>query len=225
VDQYLLRASAARGTGGRQRPPQAAPGTRDRRGGTGTGAAEVPLPRPDGQRCAGERGLPGLRGLLRCDAGPRPGRGGGDQVGGLGSVLRCGPHRAATDLSMVRDAVARTHGARPRAARLGLGRRGRPAPGRRPISVIHRLIRSVPCGHASSSPPSPQLYSHPWGIGSSGLLGLPQKSAGGASPVRGSAGASPRPSSSSTSSSTSSGTWPPAVHSAQRMPMKLPMPV
>jgi isopentenyl-diphosphate delta-isomerase len=38
-------------------------------------------------------------------------------------------------------------------------------------------------------------------------------------------GASPRPSSSSTSSSTSSGTRPPAVHSAQRMPTKLPMPV
>jgi isopentenyl-diphosphate Delta-isomerase len=38
-------------------------------------------------------------------------------------------------------------------------------------------------------------------------------------------GASPRPSSSSTSSSTSSGTRPPAVHSAHRMPTKLPMPV
>jgi isopentenyl-diphosphate Delta-isomerase len=38
-------------------------------------------------------------------------------------------------------------------------------------------------------------------------------------------GASPRPSNSSTSSSTSSGTRPPAVHSAHRMPMKLPMPV
>jgi isopentenyl-diphosphate Delta-isomerase len=38
-------------------------------------------------------------------------------------------------------------------------------------------------------------------------------------------GASPRASNSSTSSSTSSGTWPPAVHSAQRMPTKLPMPV
>jgi isopentenyl-diphosphate Delta-isomerase len=38
-------------------------------------------------------------------------------------------------------------------------------------------------------------------------------------------GASPRASSSSTSSSTSSGTRPPAVHSAQRMPTKLPMPV
>ena len=38
-------------------------------------------------------------------------------------------------------------------------------------------------------------------------------------------GVSPRASSSSTSSSTSSGTWPPAVHSAQRMPTKLPMPV
>jgi hypothetical protein len=38
-------------------------------------------------------------------------------------------------------------------------------------------------------------------------------------------GANPRPSSSSTSSSTSSGTRPPAVHSAHRMPTKLPMPV
>jgi isopentenyl-diphosphate Delta-isomerase len=38
-------------------------------------------------------------------------------------------------------------------------------------------------------------------------------------------GASPRPSNSSTSSSTSSGTCPPAVHSAQRMPTKLPIPV
>ena len=38
-------------------------------------------------------------------------------------------------------------------------------------------------------------------------------------------GASPRPSNSSTSSSTSSGTRPPAVHSTQRMPTKLPMPV
>ena len=47
-------------------------------------------------------------------------------------------------------------------------------------------------------------------------------SAGGAGPVF---GVSPRASNSSTSSSTSSGTWPPAVHSAQRMPTKLPMPV
>ena len=47
-------------------------------------------------------------------------------------------------------------------------------------------------------------------------------SAGGAGSVL---GARPRASSSSTSSSTSSGTWPPAVHSAQRMPTKLPMPV
>ncbi len=38
-------------------------------------------------------------------------------------------------------------------------------------------------------------------------------------------GTSPRASSSSTSLSTSSGTRPPAVHSAQRMPTKLPMPV
>jgi isopentenyl-diphosphate Delta-isomerase len=38
-------------------------------------------------------------------------------------------------------------------------------------------------------------------------------------------GARPRPSNSSTSSSTSSGTRPPAVHSAHRMPTKLPMPV
>jgi len=44
-------------------------------------------------------------------------------------------------------------------------------------------------------------------------------------PVCGTVGASPRRSSSTTSSSTSSGTWPPAVHSAQRMPTKLPMPV
>ena len=38
-------------------------------------------------------------------------------------------------------------------------------------------------------------------------------------------GGSPRANSSSTSLSTSSGTRPPAVQSAQRMPMKLPMPV
>jgi isopentenyl-diphosphate delta-isomerase len=50
----------------------------------------------------------------------------------------------------------------------------------------------------------------------------PHTSAGGAGSVF---GASPRPSNSSTSSSTSSGTRPPAVHSAQRMPTKLPMPV
>ena len=49
-----------------------------------------------------------------------------------------------------------------------------------------------------------------------------QTSAGGTGSVF---GASPRPSNSSTSSSTSSGTRPPAVHSAQRMPTKLPMPV
>jgi isopentenyl-diphosphate Delta-isomerase len=50
----------------------------------------------------------------------------------------------------------------------------------------------------------------------------PHVSTGGAGPVF---GASPRPSSSSTSSSTSSGTRLPAVHSAHRMPTKLPMPV
>jgi isopentenyl-diphosphate delta-isomerase len=50
----------------------------------------------------------------------------------------------------------------------------------------------------------------------------PHASAGGSGSVF---GASPRPSNSSTSSSTSSGTRPPAVHSAQRMPTKLPMPV
>jgi isopentenyl-diphosphate Delta-isomerase len=54
---------------------------------------------------------------------------------------------------------------------------------------------------------------------------LHQKFTSGAWPVRGIVGASPRRNSSSTSSSTSSGTWPPTVHSAQRMPMKLPMPV
>jgi isopentenyl-diphosphate delta-isomerase len=43
--------------------------------------------------------------------------------------------------------------------------------------------------------------------------------------VLGVCGMSPRASSSSTSSSTSSGTRPPAVHSAQRMPTKLPTPV
>ena len=50
----------------------------------------------------------------------------------------------------------------------------------------------------------------------------PHASAGGTGSVF---GASPRPSNSSTSSSTSSGTRPPAVHSAHRMPTKLPMPV
>ena len=56
----------------------------------------------------------------------------------------------------------------------------------------------------------------------------PHASAGGTGSVFGAGpvfGASPRPSNSSTSSSTSSGTRPPAVHSAQRMPTKLPMPV
>jgi isopentenyl-diphosphate Delta-isomerase len=38
-------------------------------------------------------------------------------------------------------------------------------------------------------------------------------------------GARPRPRSSSRSSSTSGGTWPPAVQSAQRMPIKFPIPV
>ena len=49
-----------------------------------------------------------------------------------------------------------------------------------------------------------------------------QVSAGGIGSVF---GARPRASNSSTSSSTSSGTRPPAVHSAHRMPTKLPMPV
>jgi isopentenyl-diphosphate delta-isomerase len=53
-----------------------------------------------------------------------------------------------------------------------------------------------------------------------------QAPAGGVSGASGMVlGGRPRASSSSTSSSTSSGTRPPAVHSAQRMPTKLPMPV
>ena len=102
------------------------------------GAAQVPLPGPDGQRRAGERGLPGLRGLLGYGARARSGGGRRDQVGGLGSVLRRGPHRAAIHLAVVRHAAGRAHDARSQAPDLGAGRRGRSSPGRRPVRVIHR---------------------------------------------------------------------------------------
>jgi isopentenyl-diphosphate delta-isomerase len=68
-------------------------------------------------------------------------------------------------------------------------------------------------GSNSFSPRSPHVIHRRGGF---------HASAGGTGSVF---GASPRPSNSSTSSSTSSGTRPPAVHSAHRMPTKLPMPV
>ena len=84
LDQHLLRASAARRAGRRQRAPQVAAGARDRCGRARPGPAQVPLPGPDGQRRAGERGLPGIRGVLRRGARTPPGRGRRDPVGGLG---------------------------------------------------------------------------------------------------------------------------------------------
>ena len=221
MDQHVLRAPAARRAGSRQRAPTAAPGTRDRRGQARAGAAQISLPGPDGQRPGGERGLPGVRGVLGRAAGAGSRRGRGDRVGGLGSVLRRGPRRAAIGVAVVRDADPGARGARAAATDLGGGQRCGPAPGRGHGGVIHRTVSAVSPGVRSPFPRMSTELSTPADLPDH----APRGGVSWVSWVSAVVGASPRASSSSTSSRTSSGTRPPAVHSAQRMPTKLPMPV
>ena len=221
MDQHVLRAPAARRAGSRQRAPTAAPGTRDLRGQARAGAAQISLPGPDGQRPGGERGLPGVRGVLGRAGGAGSRRGRGDRVGELGSVLRRGPRRAAIGVAVVRHADPGARGAGATAADLGGSRRCGPASCRRHGRVIHRAGPAVSTGVLSLFPTMSTGLSTSAGLSS-------HAPAGGGPWVSVSSwvfGASPRASSSSTSPRTSSGTWPPAVHSAQRIPTKLPMPV
>ena len=77
---------------GRRTPPGARRG-RPPRGGRPADAAGVPLPRGDAQRGRRERDVPGLRRGTTGDAGARPGRGGGRDLGRLGGVPRRGARR------------------------------------------------------------------------------------------------------------------------------------
>jgi Protein-L-isoaspartate(D-aspartate) O-methyltransferase (PCMT) len=90
------------------------------------------------------------------------------------------------------------------------------------------VLRRPACGSAPTRPGPgarraagcrDRQAAHPAGAGLAGCRAQP-----GLTPRAGRAGGRPRASTARTSPSTSSGTCPPAVQSAQRMPMKLPMP-
>ena len=192
--------------------------TRDRRGQARAGPAQVPVPGADGQRSAGKRGLPGLRGVTPTMGAPDPDPA---EVADAWWVdwdefceaVRAGRQPISPWCAMqLRELTALG----PRPLDWIPGRRGRPAARGARLSGPHVPAAEFPQAYTASSTRPPQGCPHRWVyLGQVVVPGSPD----------GSRGASPRARSSSTSSSTSSGTRPPAVQSAQRMPTKLPTPV